>query len=179
MPSFQNESDPAASVVEEIPFADLPVAERMRLLRGAILFPAAKTEAMMETGSSIGGLLQELEEHSHLALVVEQPFVSDVPFFGKLVVRFRYAWNWMSTKWWVRPLVQQQNNFNAWVLHLLRETLNVVGFLSRRDTLNAEVVKLREEVQELRAQVMALTASAVPSQDAGVKTDTGIEKSQR
>ncbi|HNT74059.1 MAG TPA: hypothetical protein PKH77_03450 [Anaerolineae bacterium] len=179
MASFQNTVDTTNSVVEELPFADLPVAERMRLLRSAILFPEMKAKAPTETGDHIVTLLQEWEDHSHLAVVQEQPFVSNIPFFGKFVVRFRYAWNWMSTKWWVQPMVQQQNVFNAWVLWFLREMLEVVGFLGRRDALNAEVVTLREEVRELRAQVMALKTLSVIPQDAGMQVDTQAEKSSQ
>jgi GT2 family glycosyltransferase len=45
-------------------------------------------------------------------LLQEQPFASHVPFFGPLIARLREAWNSVSTKWYVRPLLQQQNEFN-------------------------------------------------------------------
>jgi len=44
--------------------------------------------------------------------IQEQPFVSHVPLFGPLIARLRSAWNSVSTKWYVRPLLQQQNEFN-------------------------------------------------------------------
>lgn len=45
--------------------------------------------------------------------VREVPFASGVPVLGKLIVALRNFWNWMSTKWYVRGLLQQQVEFNA------------------------------------------------------------------
>jgi hypothetical protein len=44
--------------------------------------------------------------------VREQPFVSRLPVIGRLIALFRESWNRVSTKWYVRPLLQQQNEFN-------------------------------------------------------------------
>ncbi|MFO7538912.1 MAG: glycosyltransferase family 2 protein [Chloroflexota bacterium] len=44
--------------------------------------------------------------------VVERPFASTIPLIGPLVARFRTAWNNVSTKWYVRGLLQQQNGIN-------------------------------------------------------------------
>ena len=51
--------------------------------------------------------------------VQEQPFASKVPVLGKLIVAARSFWNSVSTKWYARPLIQQQNAFNAQVVHCL------------------------------------------------------------
>ncbi len=48
--------------------------------------------------------------------VREVPFESGVPVLGKLIVALRNFWNWMSTKWYVRGLLQQQVEFNALVV---------------------------------------------------------------
>jgi GT2 family glycosyltransferase len=56
-------------------------------------------------------------------VIVESPFVSSTPIIGRLVVRLRIIWNWMSTTWYVRPLTRQQNDFNAEVV----ETVDVVS----------------------------------------------------
>jgi hypothetical protein len=44
--------------------------------------------------------------------IIEPGFSSALPAVGPVLVRLRRAWNWMSTKWYVRPIVQQQNAFN-------------------------------------------------------------------
>ncbi len=43
----------------------------------------------------------------------EQPFTSSVPIFGPFIVWFRNAWNNVAAKWVIRPVIQQQNEFNA------------------------------------------------------------------
>ncbi len=53
--------------------------------------------------------------------VKERQFTSDKPIVGKLIVRFREAWNSVATKWYVRPLLQQQNSFNQLVVSQLHE----------------------------------------------------------
>lgn len=53
--------------------------------------------------------------------VQERPFVSHVPLVGPIIARFREAWNSVSTKWYVRLLLQQQNEFNRLVVQRLQE----------------------------------------------------------
>lgn len=49
------------------------------------------------------------------AEVVERPFASTTPLIGPLLARFRSGWNSIATKWYVRPLLAQQNQFNRLV----------------------------------------------------------------
>ena len=51
----------------------------------------------------------------------ERPFSSDVPLFGPLIVAFRTAWNWLSTKWYVLPIMQQQADLNQQLLLTLND----------------------------------------------------------
>jgi hypothetical protein len=51
----------------------------------------------------------------------EQPFVSDAPVVGPLIVGLRRVWNWMSTKWYVRPIMHQQTRVNSRIVLLLME----------------------------------------------------------
>jgi len=174
MASFQNGANHTDPLTEEVVFADLSVAERMQLLRNAVIFPSGNLETSVGFSHRPKALLQELETHSDLAFVQEQPFVSNVPFLGKIIVRLRYAWNWMSTKWYVQPLVEQQNTFNEWVMRLLREIVLLLRSLQdkastegQRDSLADEVVQLQQEVQELRAQVITLQAHLLATEDTG------------
>ena len=50
----------------------------------------------------------------------EQPFSSSVPLFGPLIVWFRTTWNSVAAKWVIRPIIQQQNEFNALLVQQLR-----------------------------------------------------------
>ncbi len=49
----------------------------------------------------------------------EQPFTSSVPLFGPLIVWIRSAWNSVAAKWVIRPVIQQQNEFNALIVQQL------------------------------------------------------------
>lgn len=53
--------------------------------------------------------LAELRRQAHLR---EFEFTSNVPLIGGLIAWFRNAWNSMSTKWYVRPLMAQQTAIN-------------------------------------------------------------------
>lgn len=54
----------------------------------------------------------ELEELREKGVVVERPFTSNTPILGQLIVWFRTAWNNVAARWYVRPLLKQQNTFN-------------------------------------------------------------------
>lgn len=58
-----------------------------------------------------------------------QPFTSDAPVLGQVIVWIRTAWNWMSTKWYVLPLVQQQNAFNASVAQAWSDLLEYLKYV--------------------------------------------------
>jgi hypothetical protein len=51
----------------------------------------------------------------------EHPFSSEVPLIGPLIVIFRRAWNWVSTRWYVLPIMQQQAEINRQMLLVLNE----------------------------------------------------------
>ncbi len=54
----------------------------------------------------------ELEELREKGTVVERPFASSTPLIGSLIVWLRTAWNNVAARWYVRPLLKQQNVFN-------------------------------------------------------------------
>ena len=104
----------------------------------------------------------------------EQPFHSDKPLIGRLLVWFRTLWNNVATRWYVIPLIQQQTDINHRLhveitllreeLTTLREELSVEQEIrhvldkemvtSRRDqaaalySLQAEVARLEETEQQ-------------------------------
>lgn len=61
----------------------------------------------------------------------EKPFTSAVPVFGPAIVAFRTAWNWLSTRWYVLPIMQQQARLNQQMLLVLNE-------LAQRQELDAQ-----------------------------------------
>ena len=51
--------------------------------------------------------------------VTERPFQSPTPVVGGLIVRFREFWMSLAARWYIRPLIAQQNQFNReLLLHL-------------------------------------------------------------
>ncbi len=93
-------------------------------------------------------------------MIREQPFTSNAPLIGPLIVRVRDAWNWMSTKWYVRPLLQQITAFNLSVVRAFRDVEAEQGRVADRirdlEALTrqqaAEIEALRHDVQRLRAE---------------------------
>ena len=70
-------------------------------------------EKLLELRSEIGGPRRTgVEPTDALWEIHEQPFRSRVPLIGPLIVAFREAWNRVSTQWYVRPLIEQQNRIN-------------------------------------------------------------------
>lgn len=59
------------------------------------------------------------QDKQHLAWLLEkgrlqeEPFTSTVPLLGPLIVWFRNAWNSVAAKWVIRPIIQQQTEFNT------------------------------------------------------------------
>lgn len=94
----------------------------------------------------------------------EQPFTSGAPLFGGLIARFRAAWNSVSTKWYVRPMMTQQTEFNLMVADYLeesvrpaREALPVLEELDRRLlALDQEQTRLTHDLGELGGQIAQL-----------------------
>jgi GT2 family glycosyltransferase len=82
--------------------------------------------------------------------VVERPFTSTLPLIGPLVAHFRTAWNNVSTKWYVRGLLQQQNSIN-------RQLVTRLQFMDERlveqDQAHSQLVY---DVAELSAQLVQM-----------------------
>lgn len=91
----------------------------------------------------------------------EQPFHSDAPLVGPAIAGLRDAFNNISTRWYVLPLVKQQTEFNANVTTMLValeaslarsvESLNDLG--TRQ---NQEAKELRRELAVLAERLLAL-----------------------
>jgi hypothetical protein len=54
-----------------------------------------------------------LRQHAYLA---PRPLTSNTPVIGGVIAWFRNTWNSVSTRWYVAPLIQQQNEFNQGVV---------------------------------------------------------------
>jgi hypothetical protein len=62
--------------------------------------------------------LEQLQEKWQ---VEERPFRSQTAVIGPFIAGLRNAWNSVATKWYVRAIVQQQNEFNRLAVDQLEE----------------------------------------------------------
>jgi hypothetical protein len=85
---------------------------------------------------------------------MERPFTSTVPIIGPLIVRFRSFWNSMATKWYARPLIEQQNEFNALLVQRLGDLEGLV--LPQIIEQDREQTRLVRETAELGLQITQL-----------------------
>jgi hypothetical protein len=109
IPTVEEEQAIAAGV------ADLAETTRTLYSRAYTRASEALDEEKLVRWSDADTLLQAK------SYVVEKPFTSSTPIVGPLLVRFRTFWNNIATTWYVRPLTQQQNEYNYQVWERLQE----------------------------------------------------------
>jgi hypothetical protein len=98
---------------------DQDVAKKLETLRLTVELP---TEKLALEASEVEPVPQsrDMERLIDKSQVQEQPFSSTAPIIGPLIAWIRQAWNNISTTWYVRSLVQQQNEFNTLVVRQLK-----------------------------------------------------------
>lgn len=74
----------------------------------------------------------------------EPVFRSRLPLIGPLIARFRATWNSVSTKWYVRPLIAQQSEFNALVVGQIK---SIAEQLNSQQTRLAEIERRVGEIE--------------------------------
>ena len=99
-------------------------------------------------------LIAELEARQ---TIHEQPFRSDVPIIGRFIAWFRATWNSVSTRWYVLPLLQQQNELNAQLVSYLRAVEGRLDDMDRRlIDLDRDHTSLTRDVAELTYQLIRM-----------------------
>jgi hypothetical protein len=105
-------------------------------------------------------ILDILDETWHIR---EQQLSSDAPVFGPLLAALRRSWNRVSTEQYVRPMIEQQSEFNAYVVkllsHLAGRTEASENLLSYFGTIHGHVDSIRElkdQLNELNSQLRKL-----------------------
>lgn len=104
-------------------------------------------------------ILEQLKEKWRLQ---ERPFVSHVPIIGPIIVRFREVWNSIATKWFVRPLIQQQNELNWLMVRGLQELEESISRLQDlASELDARAIDSDHEATSTARKVGELTCAVV------------------
>lgn len=108
-------------------------------------FPAETEAAPQQTPGSAGQTPPEGWWE-----VKERPFVSPVPLIGPMIARFRTLWNNVSTTWFVRALLQQQNHVNRMLVLELEKQNQILEMQSQilRD-LDRDQTRLTTRIAEV------------------------------
>jgi len=85
--------------------------------------------------------------------VKERPFASHTPLLGPLIARLRRLWNDVATTWYVRPLLQQQNEFNHLLVQYLRRLEEV------DEELDGRLAAADHDQSDLARQLAELTTA--------------------
>lgn len=92
-----------------------------------------------------------------LAKIEERPFTSQTPLVGPLIVKLRTWFNSISTKWYVRALLVQQNEFNKQIVQAVdQETEWLITQDHEKAELTHEVARLTVQITTLNRQVQTL-----------------------
>ena len=104
--------------------------------------------------------------------VQEPPFTSPTPVLGPLLAWLRNAWNSVSTKWSVRGVIQQQNEFNRLTVQQFhqveRESQATSARLLAQDHDQSDLV---HDVGELTAQLIQLNRQLLAMEERLVKLE--------
>ena len=132
--------------------------------------------------AAVASLRALIAKARQVGQVEPSEFKSGVPFAGPVVVRFRRAWNWMATKWYVLPIVQRQNRFNS----LAADTLQTIADRSEEQAASYQrtIRDARREFVELRmrvdtAEAMTRELSSSVSEIRLETLELGISSSER
>jgi hypothetical protein len=99
----------------------------------------------------------------------EYEFTSTTPVVGGFIARFRAAWNGISTRWYVRPLADQQTEFNQALLNYVLPRLanydkHLRAFeenLPRFDEMDARIITQDQRQVDLTHDIGEIVAHLV------------------
>lgn len=110
--------------------------------------PASFDPVILKLKSDLGQQLVTLQAHQ---TIPEPTFVSETPLAGPAIVAIRRAWNWMSTKWYVLPIVQRINHFHQRITDFLAAMLTHLEAMSAL----TYTIQQRFEAQDARLDRLA------------------------
>jgi hypothetical protein len=118
------------------------------------VYAAYSANALSLSGQSSGEQAPEAEQWWE---VQERPFVSSVPFVGPLIAGIRTLWNSVSTKWFVRGILQQQNQVNYILAKRSEMQSQIWSELDRDQTrLTTQLAEIMFRLEKIEARLAAL-----------------------
>jgi GT2 family glycosyltransferase len=98
-----------------------------------------------------------------LAQVQPRPFRSAVPAVGPAIAAARAAFNWVSTRWYLAPILEQQNRLNAEVVEALERVEAQLDRLERQEEVQAAwLVEIDRDLMVVARRVAELERGAPP-----------------
>jgi GT2 family glycosyltransferase len=96
------------------------------------------------------------------ARVEPRPFSSDLPALGPAIVAARTAWNWVSTKWYLAPILEQQNRLNAELVEALERLDARLARLEQQGEIQASwLVEIDRDLLAVARRVAELDQGAL------------------
>lgn len=91
------------------------------------------------------------------ATLQERPFASDTPVIGPLIAWFRSQWNNVATKWYVRPLLQQQNEYNQLLAQAIQDhDSRLIAQDHEQTELTRQLAELTLQIKQMNQRLAAL-----------------------
>ena len=107
------------------------------------------TQATVETSAT--DMIRPLIDYIPKSILRETKFTSPTPIIGPLMVKMRYAWNWMSTKWYVLPILMQQSTINSDFIMFLVNSAQIQEKQEMRIAeLEARIAQLENQLQQIQ-----------------------------
>jgi len=110
------------------------------------------------------------------AILTPQPFTSSAPIIGGLIVWFRNTWNSVSTRWYLAPLLQQQNELNLMLIDELRALRRDMAEQQARwpivEEISDRLIATDRDATTLAHDLAQLTAVVIQLHDRLVALDT-------
>lgn len=89
--------------------------------------------------------------------VSEQPFRSQAPVVGPLIAWVRSLWNSVATKWYVRPMLAQQNRFNRLLVERLADhEARLIEQDREQTTLTHDLADVAAQLQQTNRLLQAI-----------------------
>ncbi len=105
--------------------------------------------------------------------VTERPFTSAKPLIGPLIARLRQMWNNVATTWYVRPLLQQQNDLNRLLVARLQD------HEARLIAQDHEQTSRTHDLAELTAQLAQMNRRLQAIEERLARPETGRGEERR
>ncbi|HVT18527.1 MAG TPA: hypothetical protein VHQ90_20405 [Thermoanaerobaculia bacterium] len=140
MPDDAPELEPGAALPTP---EDLRVAEALQRLRSGVRQRRAEAATVAGGTGEVGHALLAVKSSEY---VREPVALSHRPRFGRFIVFARKAFFHLFLKWCLRPLLEQQNAYNAAATRLLQELAEAQERTAR------ELRKLAARLDELEAE---------------------------